>query len=87
MILPWMASQFLLTLFLMNSIILTISTSPSLAEKAKSDEDPNRSYTTGLAAKNSNESPFLTKLEDKESLPSPTNSRQMQVLQESFIYT
>ena len=76
-----MASQFLLTLLLLNSIILTI------AEKAKSDEDPNRSYTTGLAAKNSNESPFLTKLEDKESLPSPTNSRQMQVLQESFIYT
>ena len=82
-----MASPFLLTLLLMNSIISTISTTPSPAEKAKTDEDPNRSYKTGLAAKNSNESIFLTKLEDKESLPSPTNSRQMQILHESFIYT
>ena len=82
-----MASLFLLTLLLMNSIISTISTTPSPAENAKTDEDPNRSYKRGLAAKNSNESIFLTKLEDKESLPSPTNSRQMQILHESFIYT
>ena len=75
-----MASQLLLTLLLFNSIISTISTIQSHAEKAQS-------YQNGSSTKEAEEkSIFVTKLEDIRSQPYPVNSRLMQILSKSFLY-